>query len=213
MKYQKLFLLSAACFLMALLCSVLWGYQRDRDLTDRIASRLLRFHVLANSNSSQDQSAKNQVKQLILSQLQSCDCDSKEELCLFVENNKEALENRADQYLKELGYDYHADIAVTETWFPTKAYGDLVLPCGVYDAVQVTLGQGRGRNWWCVLYPKLCFIDSTHAILPDESKEQLKNLLTEEDYLAVIDSSAKIHIRLKLLELLAAKNSAPCPTE
>ncbi len=207
MKYQKLFLLSASCFLMALLCSILWGYRRDNDLTERLASRLLRFHVLANSNSRKDQTVKNQIKLLVLDQLQSCEGDSKEDICLFVEHNKKALEDCADQYLRELGYDYHADIAVTRTWFPTKAYGDLVLPCGTYDAVQVTLGQGRGRNWWCVLYPRLCFVDSTHAVLPDESRQQLKNLLTEEDYLAVIDTSARIHIRFKFLDLLTADGS------
>ena len=207
MKYQKLFLLSASCFLMALLCSILWGYRRDQDLTERLASRLLRFHVLANSNSQEDQAVKNQVKQLVLEQLRNCPGDSKEDICLYVENNRETLENYVDQYISNLGYDYHADITVAESWFPTKAYGDLVLPCGPYDAVQVTLGQGRGRNWWCVLYPRLCFIDSTHAVLPDESREQLKNILSEEDYLAVMDTPAKIHIRFKFLELLTQNNS------
>ncbi len=93
-------------------------------------------------------------------------------------------------------------ICVTQAYFPTKAYGDLVLPCGTYDTVQVVLGEGRGRNWWCVLYPSLCFIDSTHGVIPEQSKEELRGLLPEEDFSAVMDPAARVRIRLKLLELL-----------
>ena len=78
----------------------------------------------------------------------------------------------------------------------------MVLPCGTYDTVQVELGDARGRNWWCVLYPRLCFIDSTHAILPEDSRQELKNILSEEDYYAVLEDPIQIRFRLKLLELI-----------
>lgn len=200
MKYQKTLLMSASCFLLALLCAVLWGYQKDERLAQRIAPNILRFHVLANSNSGEDQQIKNEVKSLILESLHSCPASSKEELSTYINEHKEKLENQANLYLSRYGCGYHAAINVTKAYFPTKAYGDLVLPCGTYDTVQVRLGRARGRNWWCVLYPKLCFIDATHSVLPEESRQELKCLLSEEDYLALFERPSQIHIKLKLLQ-------------
>ena len=200
MRYQRTLLLSASCFFLAFLCSVLWRYQGDKDLADRIAPRILRFHVLANSNSSADQQKKLQVKALILEKLQECPDDSKKGLCRYIQEHRGELEEYADAWLRDQGCDYETAICVTRAYFPTKAYGDLVLPCGTYDTVQVTLGQGRGRNWWCVVYPRLCFIDSTHGILPAESRTELRDLLPEEDFSAVMEAESRIHIRLKLLE-------------
>ena len=202
MKYQKTLLMSASCFLLAFLCSILWGYCQDGNLADRISPQILRFHVIANSNSRKDQVVKNQVRSMVLEQLQGCGAKSKEEFCLYIEENRQELESRADDFLKNLGYEQRASICVTPAYFPTKAYGDLVLPCGTYDTVQVVLGEGRGRNWWCVLYPSLCFIDSTHGVIPEQSKEELRGLLPEEDFSAVMDPAARVRIRLKLLELL-----------
>lgn len=209
MKYQKTLLMSASCFLLAFLCSILWGYCQDGNLAGRIAPKILRFHVIANSNSRQDQGVKNQVRSLILERLGDCGADSKEEFCTYIEENREALEACADDFLEALGYDQRSHIQVTQAYFPTKAYGDLVLPCGTYDTVQVVLGEGRGRNWWCVLYPALCFIDSTHAVLPEESKEELKGILTEEDFSAVMEPEARIRIRLKIGEVLGIEQGIP----
>lgn len=200
MKYQKTLLMSASCFLLALLCSVLWGYQKDKDLTSRIAQKLLRFHVLANSNSPRDQAVKTDVKSYILDLLRDCPAASKEELSSYINDHKGALEAAANSYLQQKGCSYRAAISVTKAYFPTKTYGNLVLPCGTYDTVQVKLGQARGRNWWCVLYPKLCFVDATHSILPQSSRQELESLLSEEDYLSLFEEPSRIRIRFKLLQ-------------
>ncbi|MCI8536823.1 MAG: stage II sporulation protein R [Hungatella sp.] len=202
MKYQRTLLLSVSCFLLAFLCSILWGYQKDGNLNERIAPQLLRFHVLANSNSQKDQQLKTELKSLLLEKLQDCPANSKEEICTYIREHKQELETYANTYLTDKGCNYGANISVTQAYFPTKSYGDLVLPCGTYDTVQVELGDARGRNWWCVLYPRLCFIDSTHAILPEDSRQELKNILSEEDYYAVLEDPIQIRFRLKLLELI-----------
>ena len=88
MKYQRTLLLSVSCFFLAFLCSILWGYKKDKNLTERIAPDLLRFHVLANSNSNHDQRLKNAVKSLLLEKLQNCPADSKELFCSYIEKNK-----------------------------------------------------------------------------------------------------------------------------
>ncbi len=200
MKYQKTLLMSASCFLLSLLCCVLWGYQKDKDLAGRIAPSLLRFHVLANSNSSKDQAIKTDVRSFVLQLLRGCSAGSKEELSSYINDHRQSLEAETNAYLAQKGCDYEAVISVTKAYFPTKAYGDLVLPCGTYDTVQVELGQARGRNWWCVLYPKLCFIDATHSILPQSSRQELQMLLSEEDYQSLFENPSRIRIRLKLLQ-------------
>ncbi len=89
--------------------------------------------------------------------------------------------------MAEKGFDYQAEIQMGYQYFPEKTYGDVTLPCGDYDAVQVLLGDGRGRNWWCVLYPRLCFLDITHGVVPEESKQLLKNTLSPVDYAALLN--------------------------
>lgn len=191
--------MSASCFLLAVLCCVLWGYEREKGLAGRVALYVLRFHVLANSNGTRDQAVKEEVKSYVLEMLHDCPARSKEELSSYINENKKELEELTNEYLALKGCDYRASISVTKAYFPTKAYGDMVLPCGTYDTVQVELGQARGRNWWCVLYPRLCFIDATHSVLPQSSRQELQAPLPEEDYLSLFEEPSRIRIRLKLL--------------
>ena len=201
MRHQKQFTLSVTCFLLAFLCSMIWIRQKEENMAQRISSDILRFHVLANSNTKKDQELKLMVKTYLLDELSKTDMDSKEGFSRYVSEHKHELESSAESYMESLGYSYQADIALTQSYFPTKAYGDIVLPAGTYDAVEVRLGDGRGRNWWCVLYPRLCFVDASHAIVPDSSKVLLQDLLGE-DYERLIDRrSQKLKVRFLLPEL------------
>ena len=101
-----------------------------------------------------------------------------------------------------------------EPWyFPTKVYGDLTFPCGTYEAFRIVIGDGAGKNWWCVLYPSLCFVDATWGVVPEESKEELRTILDEDTYAALqtedrsasdtSDSSPKeVRVRFRLIEWL-----------
>ena len=86
--------------------------------------------------------------------------------------------------------------------------GDMVFPCGTYDAVRITIGQGKGHNWWCVLYPSLCYTDSLNAVVPESSKQTLSCLLDQDDYGALLPRREKdgkkpeVHVRFRLLDLL-----------
>jgi len=106
--------------------------------------------------------------------------------------------------MKNLGFNYLAHMELTDCYFPTKTYGDMVFPCGTYEAVRVKIGEGKGHNWWCVLYPPLCFTDSSYAVVPDSSKEILRHSIDESDYLKLRKEPVKIHVRLKVLDLLSA---------
>ncbi|MEG0369407.1 MAG: stage II sporulation protein R [Hungatella sp.] len=207
MKHIRELVLSISCFLFAFLLTMMWVQQKDENLAADIAPSLLRFHVLANSNKSTDQALKLEVKSLLVQRIQDglSPEAGKEETCTYIREHQAELETAAEAYMQKAGYDYPAKIELTRCYFPTKAYGDVVLPCGTYDAARVTLGSGRGRNWWCVLYPQLCFINASYGIVPDSSKLLLQHALEPEDYAALFRTRGEgipIHIRFKVLDLL-----------
>ena len=88
----------------------------------------------------------------------------------------------AAAFVAEENYDYPVTAAVTTCWFPDKTYGDVTFPAGNYEALRIEIGSAKGHNWWCVLYPSLCFRDAANAVVPNEGKEKLKHVLTEEEY-------------------------------
>ena len=108
------------------------------------------------------------------------------------------------QTIADEGYNYDVNIKIGNFEFPTKYYGDISLPAGYYDALRVEIGNASGRNWWCVMFPSLCFIDISSGIVPDESKEDLQNVLSEEEYSIISDNSNYgIKFKFKLLEFFA----------
>lgn len=212
MRYRKELGLAAACFLMALACRLAAAPNESAETAARIAPKLLRFHVLANSNSAADQAVKLKVKDVLLKELEQAltgddtaaragseTADGKVAIVRYISENRGQLEDAAAACVSSLGFGYGAQIEITREYYPTKAYGDIVLPRGVYDSVRVTLGEGRGRNWWCLIYPSLCFVDATHAIVPEQSKSELAALVGEDDYAALLaqdGAELSVHFRL-----------------
>ena len=206
MKYRRDLFLCLTCLLLAFLFTMAGQRQSDEAMAARIAPEILRFHVLANSDSDEDQQLTLRVRPLLLDSIyeklgENASLDDTKE---YVLANKDSLEQEAEDYMKAEGYDYPAHMEVTECYFPTKTYGDMVFPCGTYDAVRVEIGKGKGHNWWCVLYPPLCFVDSTYAVVPDSSREILRESLDAADYQALLKKQPEVHIRIrsKFLELL-----------
>lgn len=210
MKYKVSLCISALCFLTAFLIILASRTAGEEALASRIAPEILRFHILAESNSAHDQELKLGLKGFVLDYIHSQVPDSagKEELLQWLNNNKAHIESVCRDWLLGQGSACPAVMEITQDYFPAKAYGDMVFPCGTYDAVRITIGRGKGHNWWCVLYPSLCYTDSLKAIVPDSSKQTLSCLLDEEDYSALLPhkgsggKKTKIHVRLRLLELL-----------
>lgn len=211
MKPKYNLFLCAACLILALLCSMAERREKDEALAGRIAPEILRFHVLANSDSADDQRLKLKVRTMLLDTIYEGlgENASLEETKVYVVSHQKTLEKRAERYMKNLGYDYPAHMELANSYFPVKTYGDMVFPCGTYEAVRVKIGKGKGRNWWCVLYPPLCFTDSSYAVVPDSSREILRESIDPADYKLLNRESPKIHIRLKLAELLTAAGKKP----
>ena len=180
-----------------------------------ISDSVFRLHVIANSNSNEDQSLKYKVRDNLLKYMNNIcsDCSSKQEAIDLVTEHQEEFKQVALDTIKKEGYSYNVKINIGNFEFPTKQYGDISLPAGYYDALRVEIGEAKGRNWWCVMFPSLCFIDVSSGIVPEESKEELQNVLSDEEYSIISDNSDNgIKLKFKLIEffanngLLTAKN-------
>lgn len=202
--YKKYALLSLGCLLLAMLLTLAQVQKGQEALADRLSPSLLRFHILANSDSGRDQEVKLKVRSLLLDYMQKqLDGDAdKEETVEYLQNHQREVEQLADRYLEENGFDYQAKLELTNCYFPTRVYNGLVFPCGNYDAARITLGKGDGHNWWCVLYPRLCFVDAACSEIPEESERKLAAELKESDYLALRDNRPKIEIRFLIFPFL-----------
>ncbi len=123
-----------------------------------ICSQVLRLHVIANSDSKEDQDMKYKVRDGILDVTYKLfsDCRSVDEAVRIAGKNKRLLENAAKSVLEQNGSDREAVVLVGKELYPEKTYGDLKFPEGEYLSVRVIIGDGKGKNWWCVLFPPLC---------------------------------------------------------
>jgi len=171
-----------------------------------LASNLIRFHVVANSDSAEDQALKLKVRDRIINELKELfdNTDNINATKEQLQNQLDFVEEIARDEIKKSGKDYPVKAELGVFPFPTKVYGDVTLPAGHYEALRVVIGEGAGKNWWSVLFPPLCFVNATHGELPESSKEQLKNMLTEEEYKIITsadsDSELPVQIKFKIVE-------------
>lgn len=210
MKYKISLCVSAACFLTALLLSLSARQAGQEALAERIAPDILRFHILANSDSPEDQALKLEIRDLVISVLERGlgDGAGKEETKAWLLQNKETIESMAQDYLLGKGVRQPVRLTLARDYFPTKAYGSLVFPCGTYEAARITIGEGKGHNWWCVLYPPLCYADAMHAVVPEPSENALKETVGEADYEAMAprrlkEEKPEIEVRFWIWDFLA----------
>lgn len=177
----------------------------NTQLQEGIASEVLRFHVIANSDSAEDQAVKLKIKDALTKSLEPTLKNAKniDEARALINESLYNLEVLSNQIIKENGYDYTATASIERGYFPLKVYGDLSLPPGEYEAVRIELGSATGQNWWCIMFPPLCFVDSTYSVVPDTSKEQLKYVLTDDEYEAVFyKKEVNVKVKFKLFSWL-----------
>lgn len=198
-------ILSLLLFLYTIICAISYVSAVSTDISDSV----FRLHVIANSNSDEDQNLKYKVRDNLLNYMNNIckDCTSKEEAINIVSEHQEEFKQVALETIKNEGYSYDVKIEIGNFEFPTKQYGDISLPAGFYDALKVEIGKAEGRNWWCVMFPSLCFVDISSGIVPEESKEDLQNVLSDEEY-AIISNNSNygIKFKFKLLEFFANKD-------
>lgn len=199
---KMVIILSFLLFLYTSICAISYAQNISTDIADSV----FRLHVIANSDSKEDQDLKYIVRDKLLDYMNSIckNCESKQEAISIAQENKDTFEQIAIDTIKEQGYSYCVKINIGNFEFPTKTYGDISLPAGYYDALRVEIGEANGQNWWCVMFPPLCFVDITSGVVPDESKELMEDNLSEEEFALISDqSNNEIQFKFKLLEFFA----------
>lgn len=201
------------CFILFLSTLLFFLYQLRIDALTAsaqkdLAANVVRFHVLAESNSSEDQRLKLLVKSAVLEYMEEplARASSAEEAISILNKHTNDIVRIASDVLKENNSSLTVCAETKETYFPEKTYGDITFPAGIYTAYQILLGTGSGQNWWCVLYPPLCFLDVTHAVVPEESKAQLKSFLTQKEYNLITNSLEEypIEFRFRLFDWITS---------
>jgi len=197
-------------FLSVLLATVITMVMIDEEqearrvqAQEKLAQEVLRFHILANSDREKDQTLKLEVRDCILDWLGENLTDDLDvsETKLWLRNHSEEIVTLCEKKILSQGYDYPVSVAVTTCYFPEKCYGDMTFPAGNYEALRVEIGEAKGHNWWCVLYPNLCFLDAVRAVVPEESKQQLRQVLSEDTY-DVCHQDADVRIKSYFLKYL-----------
>ncbi len=203
MQYINKSRLTFLFILLTLIFSLLITYAQGT--VQNISDSVLRLHIVANSNAKIDQQLKIAVRDKVLSETSHLfqNTNSADEAKSLAKKHSALIQKTARDEIKRLGFDYPVSVLVTECAFPTKVYGDISLPCGKYNAVKIEIGEAQGKNWWCVMYPPLCFTEGTVSV-PDETKAELRNTLSEEEFNLVTNTQSgtiPVEVRFKLVEI------------
>ncbi|MBE7067464.1 MAG: stage II sporulation protein R [Ruminococcaceae bacterium] len=161
------------CFFLLIVIVILCIYAECSF--DNIKNGVVRLHVLANSNSQEDQALKLKVRDCILSEANILleAVDTKSDSLAILQKNTDTLRDAALECINAEGYNYDVTVVIGDYDFPTKTYGSLTLPKGSYDAVRVIIGDGKGDNWWCVLFPPFCLGDAAQSDTTEDKKQDV----------------------------------------
>lgn len=199
--FKRFLILIFLLFIYTIICAVSYV----NAVSSNIESSVFRLHVIANSDSKEDQDLKYIVRDNILTYINeiSKNASTKEEVIEIARNNIDTIKQIVQETVYENGYNYSVNIKIGNFAFPTKQYGDISLPAGFYDALRVEIGSASGQNWWCVMFPPLCFVDVSSGVVPEESKEVLQENLSYEEYnlLSENQNNSDMNFKFKIVEL------------
>lgn len=194
---KKFFLIPL--LLCAALCSSVYAVSVQQDLSDE----LIRLHIVADSDSPEAQEIKLKVRDAIIEDVGAefaAIKDKKAYRSALIEKTGD-IKKTADRVLSENGVNYKSRVSFEKLYIPRKSYDGIVLPEGSYEGLIVRLGSASGQNWWCVVYPPLCFTESVCGELSDEAKEYLKENLSPESYSLITEEGITVEYKFKLVEM------------
>ncbi len=199
-KFKRFFILLILLILYTFVSAFYYSNAVCSDISDSV----FRLHVIANSDSPADQNLKYIVRDSIIDYINeiSSSATSKEEVLQIAKSNISKIQSIAINTVRKEGYDYSVNVEVGNFVFPKKTYGDITFPPGFYDALKVEIGEAKGQNWWCVMFPPLCFVDVTSGIVPDESKLKMQENLSQEEYKLISQESTNVKVKFKIVEVL-----------
>lgn len=180
---------------IAFVLTVIYSVIPFQAVCAEIPNDVFRFHILANSDSEEDQALKLKVRDKVLERTKILfdTANSKSDAEKFVKANLETIEKIAQNEVYKNGYNYPVKAEVVNMHFDTRYYESYTLPSGIYDALRITIGNAKGHNWWCVMYPSICI--ST----VDEGKDRAKDALSDDEYSVVTDD--KVEYKFFIVEL------------
>lgn len=192
-------------FILFLILIFMELYSYSTVVSQDLSNTFFRLHIIANSNSDEDQKIKLKVRDNIMNYLlnktENYSNISKNDAISIIESNLPTIKHIADSTINEFGARYASTSEIGSFYFPTKHYFNLSLPAGKYDSLKISLGKANGKNWWCSLYPPLCFVDISEGALSEESNNLLKNSLSNDEFSLITSSSPDITFKFKIVEL------------
>ena len=194
---MKLFFKSVICsFVISSLISMT-GFC---SVCENLQSDIFRLHIIANSDSEQDQILKLKVRDGILEYTAELfsECKNRDEAIVSAKENLEDIKRFSQDMVYSYGYDYQVDAYITEMDFDTRIYEEFTLPAGKYNALRIVIGNGQGHNWWCMLYPALCI---------PSAQEKKPELSLDENETDVISNPGKYEVKFRLVEIFEAIRS------
>lgn len=194
-------IIGAIC--IGFLCTLIMGYRFDATEA-ALAGSVIRLHVLANSDSAEDQALKLKVRDRVIEETDGIFTDSENVVGAKskIEGNIDFIKDIAKDEIRKNGYDYDVNVSLGMSDFPTKEYGNIILPAGSYEALKIEIGDAKGKNWWCVLFPPLCFVDETCVTPSSEAMDKIEDSLGEDGKEFVSkDKSSSVEFRFKTYEM------------
>lgn len=177
-------------------------------VSEDLSNNFFRLHILSNSDSNEDQNLKLKIRDNIIEYMNTLSYSglTKEEAINLTNSNLENFKKIAEKIILDEGYNYPVSLEIGNFYFPTKEYGNISLPAGYYDALKIEIGEAKGKNWWCSLFPPLCFVDISAGVIDEESEEFLKENLSDDEFAIITDTSENVKFKFKIIELINNKN-------
>ena len=199
---MKIFKRFCVLFLLFVLYVFVSAFSYADAVSSDLSDSVFRLHILAKSDSEEDQALKLLVRDNVLDYMRSISSNvsSKEEVIRLMDEHLDDFYAVARKTILDNGFDYDVKLSIGEFDFPTKVYGDISLPAGCYDALRIEIGQAQGHNWWCVMFPTLCFVDVSSGELDEDSKGVLESNLNDEEFEIVSEDNFVVSLKFKLLE-------------
>lgn len=208
-KFRVIILILSLIGIISVMTITISGEVKKVDsISDDYKNKLIRFHVIANSDTDEDQELKLKVRDAVIAYLQpklieSTSIAQSEEI---IKNEYDELGKISKNIICKNGYNYDVKVGIKNSTFPTKQYSSVILPAGEYKALKIVIGKGQGKNWWCVMFPPLCFVDEANGVIDKATDKKLKEVLTEDEYKLITQKTQKdmnkMKVKFKVVEIL-----------
>ncbi len=200
-KFFKNFMILSILFILFF---AITAYSYATNISEGLSEDIFRLHILANSDSDEDQALKLKVRDAVLAHMKTLtkNTSDKQSVIEMSKTHIADFKKIAEKVIQENGYQYNVNIEIGNFYFPTKYYGNISLPAGNYDALRIEIGEAKGQNWWCSLFPPLCFVSISSGIVDKEGEEYLKENLSEEEFAIISSSSSEVEFKFKIIEMI-----------